>query len=173
MRQLLKNRWLIVLVLLLLLLLLAAVCLLPFPRTMKVTQQGVLWACDNPDLEQLTTVTIYGTYWDYLLLEDRFEGSVRVEAFPETQGQISIVPMGEGQYAMWYADEEMLMKAFGGMFLRSDSSVMLQIYEDGQWDAQYGKVLTAPALTRAKAVALANELANELSPNWLGMWTFE
>ena len=170
MRQLFRNRWFMVFVLLLLL---AAVCLLPFPRTIKATQQGVLWACDSPDLEQLTTVTIHGTYWDHLLLEDKFEGSVRVEAFPETQGQISVVPMGEGQYVLWYADKEMLMKAFGGMFLRPDGSVMLLIHEEGQWDAQYGKVLTAPASTREEAVALTNELAKELSPNWLGSWTFK
>ena len=170
MRKLLGNKLLMGL---LLLLLLAAVCLLPFPRRMNVMHQGVLWCCDVPEMEQLTTVSIKGTYWDYLLLEDKFNGSVQVEALPETHKQISIVPLGEGQFGIWYADDEMLMKSFGGMFLQSDGSVMLLIHEDGHWDADTGLMLTAPASTREEAVALANKLAGELSPNWLGKWTFE
>ena len=169
MRKLLNNKWLTGL----LLLLLAAVCLLPLPRKMNVTQQGVLWACAMPDMEQHTTVTISGTYWDYLLLEDRFDGSIQVDAYPETQRQLSIVPMGEGQFGIWYADDEMLMKSFGGMFLMADGSVMLLIHEDGHWDADTGLMLTTPASTREEAVALANKLAGELSPNWLGAWTFK
>ena len=170
MRKLLNNK---VLMGLLLLLLLAAVCLLPFPRKMNITQQGVLWAGDMPEMEQITTVTISGTYWDYLLLEDKFDGSIQVGAFPETQRQLSIAPLGEGQFGLWYADEEMLMKSFGGMFLMADGSVMLLIHEDGQWDALHGKVITAPAATREDAVAIANKLTKELSPNWLGKWTFK
>lgn len=67
----------------------------------------------------------------------------------------------------------MLMKSFGGMFLMADGSVMLLIHENGQWSASEGKVVTAPATTREAAVALANKLAKEFSPNWLGTWTFK
>lgn len=154
-------------------LLVAAVCLLPFPKKMDIAQGGVLWKCDMPEEAQSTTVTIKGTYWDYLLLEDKFDGSVWVEALPETRRELSIALLNDGQFGLWYADEEMLMKFFGGMFLREDGSVLLLIHEEGQWDAQYGKAVTAPASTREEAVALANDLARELSPNWLGKWTFE
>ena len=170
MRRLLQNK---VLMGLLLLLLVAAVGLLPFPKKMNVIQDALIWRCGVPEEVQATTVTINGTYWDYLLLEDKFDGSVRVEALPETHQQISIAPLGEGQFGLWYADEEMLMKSFGGMFLQSDGSVMLLIHEDGQWDADTGLMLTAPASTREEAVALANKLARDLSPKWLGKWTFK
>ena len=170
MRKLLKNKLLMGL---LLLLLIAALCLLPFPKNIDITQSAILWRSGNPEDVQSTTVTLHGTYWDYLLLEDKFDGSIRVEALPKTYGEMSIVPLGNGQLGLWYADEEMLMKSFGGMFLRADGSVLLLIHEEGHWDAEQGLMLTAPASTREEAVALANAMAKELSPNWLGTYTFK
>lgn len=170
MQNLLKNK---VLTGLLLLLLVAAACLLPLPRKLDATQAAILWRSGSPEDVQSTTVTISGTYWDFLLREDKFDGSIRVEALPETNAELSIVPMGDGQLGLWYADEEMLMKSFGGMFISRDGSVLLLIHEDGGWSADTGLMLTAPASAREEAVALANELAKALSPNWLGTWTFE
>ena len=83
MRKRLNNK---VLMGLLLLLLIAAVCLLPFPKNMDITQAAILWRSSNPEDVQSTTVTLQGTYWDYLLLEDKFDGSVWVEDLPKTLG---------------------------------------------------------------------------------------
>ncbi len=118
-------------------------------------------------------MTVSGVCYDYLLRGDDFRGSLRVDAFPETQRQISIVPMGEGQFGIWYETEEALLKSLGSMFVRRDGSVMMLLYDDGHWDGDTGLLLTAPASTREDAVALANKLAKELSPNWLGTWQFE
>lgn len=170
MRKLLKSKWLMGL---LLLLLTAAVCLLPLPRRINATHGGVIWRSGALDDTQPTTVTITGTCWDYLFRQDEFAGSIRVEALPQTHGGLSVVNMGDGQCGVWYENEETLMKSLGSMFVRKDGSVLMLLHEDGHWDAETGLMLTSPASTREEAVALANELAQELSPNWLGAWTFE
>lgn len=170
MRKLLYNKMLMGL---LLLLLIAAVCLLPRPKPMNITQEGVLWRCGVPEEARTTTVKVAGTYWDYLFGKDDFKGTVWVEDLPETHGETSIIDLGDNQYGIWYETEDALLRAFGGQFLRKDGSVLLIIHEDGGWDADTGLMLTAPASTREEAVALTNELAKELSPNWLGTWTFE
>lgn len=154
-------------------LLVSAICLLPLPRRINVTHEGVIWRCGGGAEEQSTGVTITGIYHDYLFRQDYFAGSLRVEALPQTHGDMSVVNMGEGQSHIWYEDEEALMKSLGSLYVRKDSSVMMLLHEDGYWDAETGLMLTAPASTREEAVALANELAGELSPNWLGTWTFE
>lgn len=165
----LALRWAAAVVVLLVL----AVCLLPLPRSISVTHEGMLWRCGDPEEAQLTPVTVTGTYWDYLFREDKFQGSIRVEACPETHGNLSVTEMGGGQYGIWYETEESRLNAFGTMFVRKDGSVMVIVDEDGHWDASAGKMLTAPASTREEAVALANAMADELSPNWLGPWQFE
>ena len=168
MRALMKKYWL-----LMLLLLMAAVCLLPIPRRMNVTQEGILWRCGAPEEMQTTPVTVKGIYYDYLLLADKFDGSVRVEALPETQGELSMAYMGENQYGVWIRTEDALLKGLGGLYVRPDGSVLMNLYDDGHWDGATGKMLTAPASTRAEAVALANEMAQSLSPDWLGAKPFE
>lgn len=164
-----KKRWWIMLAVLLV----AVVCLVPLPRAINVTQTGVLWCSGAPGDVQTTSVTVKGTYWDCLFLEDRFEGSIWVEACPETYGVQSVTRMGENQYGVWYATEDAQLKSFGGMLVRRDGSVLVMLHEDGAWSADTGRVLTAPAATREEAVALANELAKTLSPDWLGTWEFQ
>lgn len=151
------------------------VCLLPWPRSVSATQEAFVWQCGAPGVEQLTTLMVKGTYYDYLFREDNFTGSIRVEAYPETQGNTSVMDMGGGQYGIWYETADARMKAFGSMFVRRDGSVLVLLYdEEGHWDGSTGKMITAPASTREEAVELANALADELSPNWLGTsWDFE
>lgn len=170
MRKLLKTKWLMGL---LLLLLLAAACLLPLPRHINATHEGVIWRSSAPEDTQHTTVTVTGTYWDYLFRQDEFAGSIRVEALPQTHGDLSVINMGDGQCGVWYENEEALMKSLGSMFVRKDGSVLMLLHEDGHWDAETGRTLIAPSATREEAVKLANQLAQELSPNWLGNWTFK
>lgn len=153
-------------------LIIAAVCLLPLPRSISVTYEGVIWRCGTQE-EQSTTVTVTGTYWDFLFRQDYFAGSIRVEALPQTHGDLSVTNMGDGQSAIWYENEEALLKSLGSMFVRKDGSVLMLIHEDGGWAADTGRMLTAPASTREEAVRLANQLAVELSPKWLGTWQFE
>lgn len=153
-------------------LLIAAILLLPMPRRFRTTHEGLLWRCSAPDEAQTTTVTLTGTYWDFLLRQDSFAGSILVDALPQTQGDLSILNMGNGQYGVWYENEEARMKSLGTLYVRKDGSVMLLLHEEGHWDAENGLMLSAPAANREEAVALANELAQELSPNWLGKWTF-
>ena len=154
-------------------LLLLAVCLLPLPRRFSATHEGLLWRCGTPEETQSTTVTVNGIYDDYLFRTDTFTGSVWVEDCPETHGALSITKLGENQYGIWYETPQSRLNAFGSLFIRKDGSLMVIIDEDGHWDGATGRMLTAPASTREEAVALANELAAELSPSWLGRWQFD
>lgn len=149
------------------------ICLLPWPRSISVTHPAVIWRCSSPEEEQLTTLTVNGTYYDYLIREDNFKGTLRVEGMPETQGLTSIMDMEGTQLGIWYENEDAKMKSFGSMFVRKDGSIVVIVHEDGHWDGETGKMITAPASTREEAVALANELADELDPKWLGNRDFE
>lgn len=153
--------------------LIAAICFLPIPKDLNITQEGVLWRCGTSEEMQITTVQVVGTYYDHPLRKGDFKGTVWVEVLPETHGEMSVVSMGDNQYGVWYETEDALLKSLGGQFVRKDGSVLVLLHEDGHWDAENGLVLTAPASTREEAVALTNELAKELSPNWLGSWTFK
>ena len=139
-------------------LLLLAVCLLPLPRRLSATHEGLLWRCGTPEETQSTTVTVNGIYDDYLFRTDTFTGSVWVEDCPETHGALSITKLGENQYGIWYETPQSRLNAFGSLFIRKDGSLMVIIDEDGHWDGATGRMLTAPASTREEAVALANEL---------------
>ncbi len=154
-------------------LLLLAVCLLPLPRRINAIHEGLLWRCGTPEEVQSTAVTVTGSYYDYLLRQDDLSVNIWVEDCPETHGVLSLTELGENQYGIWYETEESRLNAFGSLFIRKDGSVMVIINEDGHWDGATGRMLTAPASTREEAVALANELAAELSPNWLGRWEFD
>jgi len=70
-------------------------------------------------------------------------------------------------------DGEALMQSLGSMYVGRDGSVLVLLHEDGHWDGDTGLMLTAPASTREEAVALANEMAQKLSPDWLGANPFE
>lgn len=154
-------------------LLVVMICLLPWCRSIHVTQPAVIWRCGTPEEEQLTTLTVNGTYYDYLIREDNFKGTLRVEGMPETQGFTSIMDMEGTQLGIWYENEDAQMKSFGSMFVRKDGSVVVIVHEDGHWDGEKGRMITAPATTREEAVALANALADELDPHWLGYRDFE
>ncbi len=154
-------------------LLIAAVCLLPLPRKINVSHGGTLWRCGTQEEVYPTVVEINGTYWDYLFREDNFTGDILIEALPKAKGKMSIHQMGDGQYGVWVENEEALLQSLGGMFLSKDGRLMFILNDEGHWDAATGRMVTAPASTREEAVALANELAKELSPNWLGTWNFE
>ena len=154
-------------------LLLLAVCLLPLPRRISATHEGLLWRCGTPEETQSTTVTVNGIYDDYLFRTDTFTGSVWVEDCPEPHGALSITKLGKNPYGIWYETPQSRLNAFGSLFIRKDGSLMVIIEEDGHWDGATGRMLTPPASTREEAVALANELAAELSPSWLGRWQFD
>lgn len=154
-------------------LLIAALCLLPLPRKINVSHGGILWRCGTQEEVYPTVVQIKGTYWDYLFREDNFTGDIEIEALPKTKGKMSIHQTGEGQYGVWVENDEALLQSLGGMFLCPDGRMIFLLNDEGHWDAATGRMVTAPASTREEAVALANELARELSPNWLGIWTFE
>jgi len=151
----------------------AAVCLLPLPRRINATHEGVIWRCGGGGEVQSTGVTVKGTYHDHLFRGDAFKGSLRVEALPQTHGEMSVVSMGENQYGLWYKTDEALMQSLGSMYVGRDGSVLVLLHEDGHWDGDTGLMLTAPASTREEAVALANEMAQKLSPDWLGANPFE
>lgn len=153
--------------------LIAAVCFLPLPRKIDVSHGGILWRCGTQEEVYPTVVEINGTYWDYLFREDNFTGNIMIEALPKTKGKMSIHQTGKGQYGVWVENEEALLQSLGGMFLRPDGSMIFLLNDEGHWSADTGRMVTAPAASREEAVALTNWLAKELSPNWLGKWTFE
>ena len=157
-------------------LLILAVCLLPLPRRIDVTHQGVLWRCGAPEEETLVSVQVEGMYYDFLFLEDRFDVKLMSEqAAPMLDMNQIHAPLGNGQYGIWYRSTGEGMISIGGVFLRptGDGVMMLLYDEEGHWNGSSGQMLTAPASTREEAVALANQLADELSPTWLGPWNFE
>ncbi len=154
-------------------LLVVMICLLPWCRGIHVTQPAVIWRCGTPEEQQLTTMELNGTYHDYLFREDYFTGTLRVEDLPETHGDVYLTNMGSGQNLISYVTEEDRRKSLGAMFVRKDGSVVVIVHEDGHWDGEKGRMITAPATTREEAVALANALADELDPHWLGYRDFE
>lgn len=171
-RRKLMLRWGIVGVLLLI----AAVCLLPLPRYIDVEHQGLQWRLGTPDYAEPRTVSINGTYYDYLFRRDTFSGFIRVEGYPLTDKAVLSCIIEKGHYGFCsYMGDDGMATSIGSQLMQPDGSeIMLLISEDGHWDGKGGLMLTAPSTTREEAVAMANRLAKELSAEWLGRGrTFE
>ncbi|MBQ8555241.1 MAG: zf-HC2 domain-containing protein [Clostridia bacterium] len=147
-----------------------AALLLPWPKSISVVHQGLEWRCGDAGHVLERTVTLEGTYYDSLLMQDRFRGRVQVEGYPQTDNSSAeCVFVADQQGYLYYSDGEGRLEAFASVLLEPDGSrILLCICEDGHWDSGNGLMLTAPAVTRQEAVCTANAMADELSSAWLG-----
>lgn len=170
-RKTLYKRWAVVAVLLLI----AAVCLLPFPHRIDTVHAGLEWRISDPDYAEPREVIIKGTYYDFLFFDDQFTGHIIAEGHPVSEGKLTTCTFFKNWNGMpSYASEESPLNALGSLLMPPDGSeILFMIHEKGLWSGDNGLMISAPALTREEAVALANRLADELSAEWLATANFE
>ncbi len=155
-----------------------AVCLLPYPKTMRGEYAAIEWRCGDAAYERPLTVHIDGVYRDYLFREDGFEGVIAIEGYPQTENRdIRLRFAIDRQAAMFYADDFGFLKSFGFILLApGGDEFVIGVYEEvadeqgsaSAWDGSDGLLITCPAQNRAEAVKNTNDIARRLSPHWLG-----
>lgn len=166
------RRWL---ALFLAVVLAAAVCLLPLPRPIHVTHAALAWRCGDSTYSETTEITINGTYFDYLLKEDFFDGAITASGFPETQRPLPRVSFHDGMGFLFYRGETGLLEStFGWIIMPPDGSTcVIGVHEEHGWSGDTGLMISAPAGSRQEAAALANRLCRQYSPDFLGNWVLE
>lgn len=159
---------------LLALLLIAAICLFPLPRKVDVTHKALEWRCGDAEYCVERTVTISGTYFDFLFRDDYFDGTFVVEGYPQTTQPMTRLVFPDKLGLLSYVNELGYLDLFGQIMLPADgSSFAVCLYDDNGWVGEDGRMLTGPAQSREEAVALTNKLCQKYSADWLGGWTFE
>lgn len=166
------RRWLVLFVAVVLA---AAVCLLPLPRPIHVTHAALAWRCGDSTYSEATEITINGTYFDYLLKEDFFDGAITVGGFPETRRPLPRVTFHDGMGFLFYRGEAGLLESmFGWIIMPPDGSAcVIGVHEEHGWSGDTGLMISAPAVSRQEAAALANRLCRQYSPDFLGSWVLE
>ncbi len=167
-----RRRWIFALIALPLI---AIVLLLPFPRRIDHTIPATLWTSGQPDAgSQVTQVRVQGTYYDYLVKHDRFEGTIvspDMEIFPENAA-INVKLDDSGLITA--VDSEHFLRTRGFMYADGGmKDFFLGLYgEENRWTGSEGRVLTASASDREEAVAKTRKLVERLRFTWLkdGMW---
>ncbi len=152
-----------------------ALLILPLPREIDHSVTATVWTANQPEDDILRIpVHVKGTYFDYLLRTDRFEGTFTApEATRLFDGSKIHVALDDSGL-MTSMDEEGFLHIRG--FLHTDAHMqnfIIGLYdENGRWSGNGGRILTAPANNREEAVAKTREIIQMVGNQWLmsGNW---
>ena len=147
-----------------------AVCFLPLPRTINTQYEALEWRCGDMEYTVSRTVTITGTYFDFLFRTDYFDGTLSVDGVSLTQQRLSRCHFNlSGMGMLRYITEDGLLEAYGNLLIRPNGSEFaICVLEDNHWDGDSGLMLTGPAFRRQEAVQRTNLLAQQLDSPFFG-----
>jgi len=177
-----RRGWIIALSILLIL----CVCFLPQPRRVDMDVQAVRWRTGNAlEGASPTRVRIFGTYFDFLFFDDRFDGDIMIEGVDISRRenaltQITFDPTGY----LIYTDENWHLKSTGFIVAKPGMrEFMIGLYDrrennadgsgSGSWSGEDGTVITYPAQTREQAVEVTRRILDEQNCTWLSESVWE
>ena len=151
------------------LLLIAAICLLPLPRRVDISDRGILWRAGRPDEEvQSVHTAARGVYLDFLFFPDRYFGDLYIEGVGVTQTPGALLSLRlESLCPLIYRDSDGQLTTVG--FIESTSgmrSFVIGLHEDGRWSGDGGLMLTFPAIDRPSAVGTASSILSDPNAAW-------
>lgn len=129
---------------------------IPFRHELKVTTTGYQTLATSDAEGRTVKVTIEGTYITQLLRDDRFQGTIQVEGYSVTEGELSLVVMDQQEGALLtYEDSDGKKTVFGRIFFDDNfSQFAIMVFEDGTNSWNQGTFIGAMALNRGSAMLI-------------------
>ena len=156
----------IITVLLILGVIFAALYYIPIGRDVKISMPCVIWDKNDPTVGEPEGIEIKGRYYDYLIRDDRFIGSVIVSEVNDYEEEVEMKVRVSKHHGMKHASLYYFSRVhyntvdLGSLYTQDEFDSML-IFLSGAGtgiDLWKGKVVSAPATTIEEAVAIAEAM---------------
>ncbi len=156
----------IITVLLILGVIFVALYYIPIGRDVDISMPCVIWDKNDPTVGEPEGIAIKGRYYDYLIKDDRFIGSIRISEVNDYEEELEMelrVAKSHGmKIASIYYFSRVHYKTvdLGSLYTQDEFDSML-IFLSGAGtgiDLWKGKVVSAPATTIEEAVAIAEAM---------------
>lgn len=158
-----KNR--IIVVLLILAVIFAALYYIPIGRDVKISMPCVIWDKNDPTVGEAEGIAIKGRYYDYLIKDDRFIGSVIVSEVNNYEEDVEMNVRVSKHHGMksaslfYYSRVHRRTVDLGSLYTQDEFDSMLIFLHGAGFDKLWkGKVVSAPATTIEEAVAIAEAM---------------
>ena len=144
-----KNR--IIVVLLILAVIFAALYYIPIGRDVKISMPCVIWDKNDPTVGEAEGIAIKGRYYDYLIKDDRFIGSVRISEVNDYEEDVEMNVRVSKHHGMksaslfYYSRVHRRTVDLGSLYTQDEFGSML-IFLHGAGLTNCGKVKWFPPL---------------------------
>jgi hypothetical protein len=157
-----------------------AIYLIPVHHKINTTLKGLQCRIGVADYSEDVTVTIKGDYYQYILKEDTFYGTIKIDQYDLTaNGSEVSLKFVDGLASLIYFRSNAVNSgsgSLGAIACTPDFKQLLILIDEPlkanhkSWSAEDGLFLAAPAATRSDALKTAESLSKKsswLSPtNW-------
>ena len=144
----------------------AALYFIPLPRNVDLFLPCVVWDKNDPTTGENEGMEIKGRYYDYLIKDDRFIGSIRISEVNDYEEELEMelrVAKSHGmKRASIYYFSRVHYKTvdLGSLYTQDEFDSMLIFLSGARTglDLWKGKVVSAPATTIEEVVAIAEAM---------------
>lgn len=145
---------------------LAAVYFIPLRRDIDMSMPCVIWEPDDPSEGELEGIEIKGKYYDYLIKDDRFKGTVCISEINDDVEEDLLemeydfnTSLGFQHSTLYYFSREKMKTVFIGSLYTHGifDKVLISLHIDNDSPLR-GKYLTAPATNMEEAVTVAEAM---------------
>ena len=155
----------IITVLLILGVIFAALYYIPIGRDVKISMPCVIWDKNDPTVGEPEGIAIKGRYYDYLIKDDRFIGSVIVSEVNDYEEEVEMNVRVSKHHGMksaslfYYSRVHRRTVDLGSLYTQDEFDSMLIFLSGAGLEKLWkGKVVSAPATTIEEAVAIAEAM---------------
>ena len=143
----------------------AALYYIPIGRDVKISTPCVIWDKNDPTVGEPEGIEIKGRYYDYLIKDDRFIGSVRISEVNDYEEDVEMNVRVSKHHGMksaslfYYSRVHRRTVDLGSLYTQDEFDSMLIFLHGAGFDKLWkGKVVSAPATTIEEAVAIAEAM---------------
>ena len=139
----------------------AALYYIPIGRDVKISTPCVIWDKNDPTVGEPEGIAIKGRYYDYLIKDDRFIGSVRISEVNDYEEDVEMNVRVSKHHGMksaslyYFSRVHRNIVDLGTLYTQDEfDSMLLFLHGAGMDKLWKGKVVSAPATTIEEAVAI-------------------
>ncbi len=142
--------------------------LIPITHRIDRTVNGIKWEFDNPAMSREVSVTIDGTYKDYILhvirKNDIFEGKFIVSGYDFTEKSDSFlfpVSFAHNMGSLHYGDTQNGSDILGNIYTRAQLGQGVILLNSSYCDSEHQQAISFPCSDRTQAADLGKVLLPE------------